>query len=428
MLKKREPRISAPLPSRDRQGAVPRRRIHIHALVLILTAAIVTATAASLPEANLADSIQAQGGDVVRDQAGRIIEVSLAGTWATDNDLARIVGIKTLKKLDLSFTFVSDRGVEMLQQLPQLEDLSLDTAEFITDAAASFLRADKQLKRLSLRGTDVTDISVQYLSVLTGLKALDISQTQIGDVGMDHLAAFAQLEELELGGDKISGASLNVLKLLPKLRKLSFNGIQRRNAGVCWAATVTDRDLDTVSLLGSLEELDLGAGIGMGTNKPDTNATTTGEAQCHVVGGIRITDVGLAKIAKLTHLQNLDLSGSEITPAGLKQLESLQRLQRLTLWNSKALDDSAAGALTVFPNLAVLDLSYTPVGDGALPGLARLPKLRQLYLTDTKVTPDGLHSFQQQHAQCFVSWAKRPAPIPIKPPDKDATKGMKEFQ
>jgi internalin A len=377
-------------------------------LAAIALAGSASIRAASLPDASVADWIQAQGGDVVRDKDGRIVEVSLARTWATDNDLEHILGLKDLKRLNLALTYVSNRGIERLQKLDQLEDLNLYAAEFITDAATSYLRANKRLRRLNLRGTDVTDTSLEYLSALTGLKSLDISQTQISDVGLDHLASLAELEELNIGGIKISGVGLNVLKLLPKLKTLSFNGIQRRNAGMCWAPVVTDIELDTISLLSGLEELDLSWGVGLGNSDPAAKSRFNGESDCHVVGGIRITDLGLAKLTKLKKLQRLDVSGSEITPAGLKQLEGLNQLRSLSLWNCKALDDSAATGLAALPNLTKLDLSYTNVGDQALASLAALPRLKELYLTDTRVTLAGFEAFHKKDPKCQVSWGRRP--------------------
>src|SRR3954452_8357544 len=76
--------------------------------------------------------VEALGGEIGRGADGAIVEVSLARTWATDNDMERLIDIRSLKRLDLSFTYVTDRGIERLQQLPQLEELTLDTAEFIT--------------------------------------------------------------------------------------------------------------------------------------------------------------------------------------------------------------------------------------------------------------------------------------------------------
>src|SRR5262249_33673930 len=115
-------------------------------------------------DADIVRSIEAQGGRVIRDQSGRIVEVSLARTWATDADVERLASLKSLKRLDLSLTYVSDRGAERLKALDQLEDLNLFAAEFITDAALAFLRGNRQLKTLNLRGTDVTDTSLQYVA------------------------------------------------------------------------------------------------------------------------------------------------------------------------------------------------------------------------------------------------------------------------
>jgi internalin A len=387
--------------------------VTVFALTVSVAQSSVTMTA---PEADIVRSIEAQGGRVVRDQAGRVVDISLARTWATDADIERIAGLESLKRLDLSLTYVSDRGAERLKALDQLEELNLFAAEFITDAALAFLRGNRQLKTLNLRGTDVTDTSLAYVAELSQLKSLDISFTQITDVGLEHLASLAQLEELNLGGNKISGASLHVLKLLPKLRKLSFYGIQRRNAGWCWAPVITDLELETISLLSGLEDLNIGYGVALGAPRPTDLGPADGEAECRIAGGMRVTDLGLASLSKLEKLRQLDLSGSAITANGLKSLSTLRNLQRLSLWNVKGLDDSAAPYLEALGNLTSLDLSNTAIGDETLARLAKLPGLRRLYVGETKVTPDGVAVFRKGHPTSVVSWGARPAPrVPLSP-------------
>jgi internalin A len=366
-------------------------------------------------------AIEAQGGEVVRDAKGQIVEVSLARTWATDAEVERIAALESLKRLDLSLTYVSDRGAERLKALEQLEELNLFAAEFITDAAVAFLRGHRQLSRLNLRGTDVTDTSLAYIAELPRLRSLDISFTQITDVGLEHLASLSELEELNLGGNKISGVGLHVLKLLPKLRKLSFYGIQRRNAGWCWAPVVTDLELDTISLLAGLEELNLGFGVALGAPRPKDLGPADGEAECRIAGGTRITDLGLAKLAQLKRLRHLDLSGSAITAAGVRTLTTLPDLQRLSLWNVKGIDDSAAPHLEALTKLASLDLSNTAVGDQTLATLAKLPNLERLYVSETQITAGGLAAFRKHRPVTVVSWGTRPAPrIPLSPESKNA--------
>ncbi len=382
----------------------------IAAFIILFSAATVASGHGQTPDAALAADIEKQGGFVVRDAKDNIVQVSLARTWATDAEIERVAAIKTLKKLDLSLTYVSDKGAEAIGKATQLEELNLFTAEFITDAAIAFLRGNTNLRVLNLRGTDVTDTSLEYVSQLTNLRVLDISFTQIGDVGMEHLAPLSQLEELNVGGMKISGSALHVLKYLPNLKRLSFYGIQRRNAGMCWAPVMTDIELDTIALLTNLEDLNIGDGVELGAPRPAELGPRAGEAECRVTGGTRVTDLGVAKLANLKMLRNLNLSGSLVTGAVLKTLAGLPNLQQLSLWNAEGINDSAAAGFLALQNLTRLDLSNTRVGDETLNALAKLPKLQHLYVSDTAVTPAAVAAFKQQRASAVVSWGTRPEP------------------
>ena len=369
------------------------------------------AAAWAADDRGLTASIEKLGGQVARDQKGSIIEVSLARTWAVDADVERIAAsLPMLRKLDLSLTYVSDAGAEHIARLKHLEELNLLAAEFITDAAVASLRANTNLRVLNLRGTDVTDSSLEYVGTLTNLRALDISFTQITDVGMEHLAPLSALEELNLGGDKISGVGLHVLKYLPRLRKLSFYGVQRRNAGYCWAPVMTDVELDTIALLDGIEELNISNGVALGAPRPASLGPAPEEAECRIIGGTRITDLGVAKLSNLKKLRHLDLGGSVVTGAVLKTLAAFPNLQRVSLWNVRGLDDSAAPGFESLRTVTSLDVSDTSVGDQTLAALAKLPNLQRLYISDTAVTAAGVAGFRKQRASTVVSWARRPEP------------------
>jgi hypothetical protein len=259
---------------------------------------------------------------------------------------------------------------------------------------------------LRVRGVDITDAGMPYVSELTGLKTLDLSHTMVGDVGLEHLPALSSLEDLKLGGNLITGLNLNFLKLLPQLKRLSLSGIQRRNGGACWSPLITDLDLDTISLLSGLEELDIGVGLSLGMGG---QPAAPGGSNCRVTGGIQVTDFGLAKLAKLKGLRRLNLSGARLTAAGLRSLQGLP-LDRLSLWNCSQLGSSAADVLAGIPTLVNLDLSYTPIDDEGLKRLATLPNLKFLYLTETKVTEQALAAFRQDKTDTFVSAARRLPP------------------
>ena len=396
----------------------------ITVLTLVLIAGLadladlkVGTTYAAEGDALVAD-IETLGGHVVRDARGQHRR-GVAGAHVGDRCRRRTSGGDQDGEAARPVAHLCVRpGAEAIGKAAQLEELNLFAAEFITDAAVAFLRGNTNLRVLNLRGTDVTDTSLEYVGKLTNLRSLDISFTQIADVGMEHLAPLSQLEELNLGGMKISGSALHVLKLLPKLKRLSFYGVQRRNAGMCWAPVVTDIELDTIALLTGLEELNIGDGVALGAPRPDELGPRAGEAECRIAGGTRITDFGVAKLAKLKKLRSLNLSGSVVTGGVLKTLAGLPNLQRLSLWNAEGINDSAAAGFESLQSVTSLDLSNTGIGDRTMTSLAKLPKLQRLYISDTAVTEGGVAAFKQQRAAASCpggpgqhrrsrSWARR---------------------
>jgi hypothetical protein len=177
--------------------------------------------------------------------------------------------------------------------------------------------------------------------------------------------------------------------------------------------------VDAIADVVGLEELDLGIGVSLGRT-----GVPVGAGNCRVAGGIKISDLALGKVARLKNLRRLDVSGAKITPGGLKALQQLPRLERLSLWNCARIDDSAAPVPAAMSALRFLDLSYTPADDGALGALASVKQLKNLYLTDTKTTPEAVEAFRKQRGDVLVSWGRRPDPIPGGPkPSKSAKKG-----
>src|SRR4030095_3930530 len=84
-------------------------------------------------DADVATWVEAQGGRVIRDSGARITGVDLHGSWITDGDLAVLERLPQLRSLDLSYTHVSDLGMERLKPLKGITDLNLRYAEHVTD-------------------------------------------------------------------------------------------------------------------------------------------------------------------------------------------------------------------------------------------------------------------------------------------------------
>src|SRR5262245_57393666 len=117
---------------------------------------------------DVAQWVAQRGGVVETDPKSRITGVKLGFRWLTDPDVEMIAGLKDLRKLDLSFSLITDAGMERLKLLDSVTDLNLFAVEKITDVGISYIRGWKKLERLNLHGTDVTDISmIQVIPVLT---------------------------------------------------------------------------------------------------------------------------------------------------------------------------------------------------------------------------------------------------------------------
>jgi hypothetical protein len=99
-----------------------------------------------------------------------------------------------------------------------------------------------------------------------------------------------------------------------------------------------------------------------------------------------LTDATLARIGRLTRLEELDLTGHRITDAGLEHLKGLDQLRSL-------------------------DLEATEITDVGLERLKALPALTSLVLTKTKVTARGVAAFEASRP--FVKVLSDTTPIVV---------------
>jgi Leucine Rich repeat len=100
----------------------------------------------------------------------RLAHLNLRGLEIGDDALASIAGQKTLVRLHLEKTKITDKGLEQLKGLENLEYLNLYGTE-IGDPGLTQLEGLKKLKSLYLWQTKVTDEGVKKLQeAIPGLK------------------------------------------------------------------------------------------------------------------------------------------------------------------------------------------------------------------------------------------------------------------
>jgi Leucine-rich repeat (LRR) protein len=273
--------------------------------------------------------IEHVGGSVTRDAAGRIVAVDLRSSWVTDSDIPRLAQMPDLKRLDLSLTRISDRGLRALKSAPAIEELNLYFAEQISDEGTAVVKGWKHLKSLDLRGTRITDSTLEFLGGVPTLEHLDIGWAQITDTGLEHLTSLTNLRWLTMGGNKLTDTSLQFLRQMPQIEYLDIGGTQRTDSGL-W------------SLL--------------------------------------LARAGMQSIASVTELRELRMAGTAITAQGLELLAPLTKLERLNLQACKQLKDDAATILAAFKHLRELDLKDSGLSEKSIASLREaLPQTQILY-------------------------------------------------
>lgn len=301
------------------------------ALVCVAWAAPVCVAWAAQAAQSAVDTgwIERAGGTVTRDAGGQPMAVDLRASWATDSDMPLLARLKDLKRLDLSLTRISDRGLRALKAAPAIEELNLYFAEQITDEGAAAIKGWKQLRRLNLRGTKITDATLEFLSSGPALEWLDIGWAQITDTGLDHLVSLTNLRHLAMGGNKLTDTSLQFLRQMPQIEYLDLGGTQRTDSGL-WS--------------------------------------------------LQLTDTGVQGIAAVTGLRELCLAGTAVTGRGLELLKPLTKMERLNLQGCRKLQDDAAAVLAGLKQLRVLDLKGSSLSEQSVGRIrAALPQCEVVY-------------------------------------------------
>ncbi|HLJ10948.1 MAG TPA: hypothetical protein VKU82_07155, partial [Planctomycetaceae bacterium] len=152
-------------------------------------------------------------------------------TAVTDAGLANLKMLQNLELLSVRWTAVSDAGLLCLKSLPRLQSLYLVDTQ-VTGSGLAHLASLSQLRSLDLRRVPAGDVQLAPLASLTGLVSLDLQSTRLSDAGLAQLAALDRLEWLNLAGTEITDEGLGHLSAFPKLRELSLNNTGVSDAGL----------------------------------------------------------------------------------------------------------------------------------------------------------------------------------------------------
>jgi Leucine-rich repeat (LRR) protein len=106
--------------------------------------------------------------------------------------------------------------------------------------------------------------------------------------------------------------------------------------------------------------------------------------------GSWINDMEMIGLARLNHLERLDLSHTRITDEGMLYLKSAPRIADLNLYYAELVTDQGLSAIKGWKYLKRLNVRGTRISDGTLEMVSRLTGLQALDIANTQITDNGL--------------------------------------
>ena len=348
-------------------------------------------------------------------------------TYIPFNDPA-LKGLTTLKNLkEVRIHQTRSSGIS-LAAFP-LTHLDLNYAVTFNDTGMASLKGKKTLQRLYLRGTSITDAGIQNLSELTNLVELDLSDVKMTDAGLSYLAGLTKLRRLNLQSADVTDAGIDVLKNMPELEELSLYRTKVSNAGLAklsglkslrsvdlrYSRVTSSGVRDLTSRLPKAEFLILESSNpepkrAMAASAVATRGDTAiaewlraiggkvqmsdGKITAVSLNGTSITDKEFVVLTKLPQLRDLSLQHTEISTLGLEQLAAVRSIERLDLGHT-LLGDSALPMLASLTSLRVLDLPSTLIDGTGLAALKALPNLREIDLGNAPIGDEGMAQLAQ---------------------------------
>ena len=332
----------------------------------------------------------------------------------TDAELRTLAEVPTLTAISLGVGCeVSDQGMAIVGNLPQLEELTVLRGG-ITDDGLAQLKSCSRLTKLHLSECKwFTDAGLKHLGGLTQLQELGLANGEFTDAGMAHLESLRNLEKLTLVGARISHEGLLHLRPLSNLKSLFFLGMAYSDAELevlgglpqltslfLTGNEITDTGLGYLKGLTKLEDLTVhSSGI---TDDGLVSLASLPELRSLNIEDAPIGDAGLAHLARSRHLRSLQIRGASVSDEGVQYLASLTELKDLHLSGS-TISDVGLATVAELPKLTSLTLFGTGASDTGLAHLKKLSRLRRLVVHQAPlISLAAVEDLQKALPQCRI--------------------------
>jgi hypothetical protein len=300
-------------------------------------------------------------------------------------EVKKLGAFKALRILEIRAIDLDDESIAFLQQLENLESLTIWYGNKLTDQTWDYLAAHPKLKTIKFHNAKaLAGKTVDKLANERELRTLELENTGVGDEGAAAIAKLIQLDTLSLAKSKVTDAALPVLAKLPNLTALDLTG-----------TPVTPRGLAALKGLRRLDHL----------GYLDAQMPALNEAIREIVAnfprlttwklsGDPITAEAIGALAQVRAVDRLILTG-KVESGGLAALAKVPGLDKLLLING---DHADAGLepLQALHGLKYLEVGGKGVTDQFLEKMKKNRGLKEIKLSSTSVTAQGIAAYEKQ--------------------------------
>jgi serine/threonine protein kinase/Leucine-rich repeat (LRR) protein len=297
----------------------------------------------------------------------------------TNTGLAHFSQCFELQKLRLNGNNgkISD-GVAAFKNCKKLTHLTIEQCQTTGEGFQNF-KGCAALTELHINQTPITNEILAVFSNCKELTTLNLSLTEVEDTGLATFRNCKGLTSLNVVSTKVTPKGLADFHAAVPACKIVHDG------GTIEPKVVADPDRAAVEWVFSCGGYVHLTGVKGFVTEPGTQPKTPFTVMGVYLEKKTITDAGLANLANLTDLSQINVNFTAMSDAGVAHFKGLKGLRHLAAVNT-TVSDAGLEHLKDLKNLDFLDLGGTKVTDAGVPILKGYTKLRWLSLHDTQIT------------------------------------------